>query len=139
MLLLGTIVLILILVACGANNGNNSDDPVTNSNEDPIVEDNQHDEEQIENEENQLNHEPNNESNNDPENSDDNLITETGIYNGQADPHTIEIETEEGPLAFQLTMDARDDIDALTEGGEVTYTYTEDGDTRTIESVQMNE
>lgn len=144
MLLLGTIVLILVLAACGTNNGNNGDDPITDPNdntgdapltdpnEDPGTEDNGNNDGVIENE-------PNNEANDDPGNSGDDLITETGIYNGQADPHTIEIETDEGPLAFQLTMDARDDIDALTEGGEVTYTYTEDGDTRTIESIQMNE
>ena len=61
------------------------------------------------------------------------------IYFKQKDAEAIEIETDDGPLAFQLTMDARDDIDALTEGGEVTYTYTEEGDNRTIESIQMNE
>src|SRR5699024_7426375 len=53
-------------------------------------------------------------------------ITETGFFNGQADPHTIEIETEEGPTAFQLTMEARDEVDALNPGDEVTYTYYED-------------
>lgn len=147
MLLLGTIVLVLVLAACGTNNGNTGEDPITDPNENtgdaPITdpndnsasEDNDNHDEQIENDVN----EPNNESNDDSTNSEGELITETGIYNGQADPHTIEIETDEGPLAFQLTMDARDDIDALTEGGEVTYTYTEDGDTRTIESIQMNE
>ena len=147
MLLLGTIVLILILAACGTNNGNTGDDPITDPNENdaPITEpndnavpeDNGNNDGQIESDEN----EPNNDSNTneDPANSEGDLITETGIYNGQADPHTIEIETDDGPLAFQLTIDARDDIDALTEGGEVTYTYTEDGDNRTIESIQMNE
>jgi hypothetical protein len=69
-------------------------------------------------------------------NTNKDLITETGIYNGQADPHTIELETAEGPLAFQLTMEARDDIEALIEGKKVTYTYTEDNDTRIIESIE---
>src|SRR5699024_12072054 len=34
-------------------------------------------------------------------------VKEQGTYNGQADPHTVEIETEEGPFAYQLSMDAR--------------------------------
>ena|SRR5690625_2700189 len=148
-LLLGTIVLFLVLAACGTNNGNTGEDPITDPNENtgdaPITdpndnsapEDNGNNDGQIENDGNESNNDSN--TNEDPTNSDGELITETGIYNGQADPHTIEIETDEGPLAFQLTMDARDDIDALTEGGEVTYKYTEDGDNRTIESIQMNE
>src|SRR5699024_6291008 len=78
-------------------------------------------------------------SNNDSEDIANDWITETGIYNGQADPHTIEIETAEGPIAFQLTIEARDDIEALIEGKEVTYHYTEDGLTRTIQSIEMKE
>jgi len=132
MLLLGAMLIVLVLTACGTNNGNSGDNPIPDQNEDPVVENNESDENLIENE-------PNDGTNEESTNSEEDLITETGIYNGQADPHTIEIETADGPLAFQLTMEARDDIDALTEGGEVTYTYTEDGDTRTIESIQMNE
>lgn len=66
-------------------------------------------------------------------------LTETGIYNGQADPHTIEVETEDGPTAFQLTMEARDDIDALTEGHQVTYTYYKEGEQLVIEKIQHSE
>lgn len=65
-------------------------------------------------------------------------ITEAGIYNGQADPHTIEIETAEGPTAFQLTMEARKDVDNLTEGDEVTFTYYKDGEQLVIESIKSN-
>lgn len=74
--------------------------------------------------------------------SEDNLsdgITATGIYNGQADPHTIEIEIEEGPTAFQLSMEARDDVEALTEGREVTYTYIEEGVQLIINSIHISE
>lgn len=66
-------------------------------------------------------------------------ITETGIYIGQADPHTIEIETEEGPTAFQLTMEARDDIEQLTAGHEVTYTYHDNGVQLVIETIEHSE
>lgn len=130
------VLVLLLLVAC--SDGENNNEPT-----DP------NDNQQINNNEieNDVNNEGNNEENNNEiedgtnENNNDQAeeedkITETGIYNGQADPHTIEIETDDGPLAFQLTMEARDDIDALTEGNEVIYTYEEDGDQRTIDSIQ---
>lgn len=63
-------------------------------------------------------------------------ITETGTYNGQADPHTIEIETDDGPTAFQLTMEARDFIEDLNSGDKVTYTYYKDSEQFVIESIE---
>lgn len=139
-----TVLSILFVAACGTNNDNTGDHTGTDQNEnaigdenvveDSIVDDNaNNDQGNVENDRNDAN---NNEGNSEATTD---LITETGIYNGQADPHTIEIETAEGPLAFQLTMEARDDIEALIEGEEVTYKYTEDGDTRTIESIKMSE
>src|SRR5699024_4943076 len=62
-------------------------------------------------------------------------VKEQGTYNGQADPHTVEIETEEGPFAYQLSMDARELVEDITEGSKVEFTYTEDGDQRTIEDI----
>lgn len=127
----------IVMVACGTNNGNTEDDPMTGQNEDSIIDDNIDNNEDLIIEDNEVDEEQ--VENNEPDQADEKLITKTGIYNGQADPHTIEIETAEGPQAFQLTIEARDDIEALTEGEEVTYVYAEDGDTRTIESIQMNE
>ncbi len=66
-------------------------------------------------------------------------IKATGIYNGQADPHTIEVETEDGPKAYQLTLEARDDIEALVEGKEVTYVYSDDGLQLLIESISLSD
>lgn len=59
-----------------------------------------------------------------------------GIYIGQADPHTIEIQTEEGAFAFQLTMEARKDVEKLQSEDEVLYTYIEEGDFREIDLIQ---
>lgn len=143
-----SVLLVFVLGACAGNNETPSNDPVIDNNgensignnEDPIVEDNANDEDGVNNEINEEVHENDPDgSNNENGNSDQSVITETGIYNGQADPHTIEIETAEGPTAFQLTIEARDDVEALTEGEEVTYMYTEDGDTRTISSIEMSE
>lgn len=114
----------LILVACGTNMDDTDPDNNRGNNENH-------------GEELEDNGEP--VSNNESEDIANDWITETGIYNGQADPHTIEIETAEGPIAFQLTIEARDDIEALIEGREVTYHYTEDGLTRTIQSIEMKE
>ena len=66
-------------------------------------------------------------------------ITETGTFNGQADPHTIEIETDDGPTAFQLTMEARDLVEDLNPGDEVTYTYYKDGEQFVIESIKTTD
>ena len=67
------------------------------------------------------------------------LLTGTGMYVGQADPHTIEVETADGPVAFQLTIEARDDVEKLSPNDEVTFIYIEDGDSRTIQSVKPSE
>lgn len=137
MYVLMSMFIILVLVACGTNTDNT------------VPDNNFSVDENIDHEENLTGEDPENdgavvgndgtEANNESDNNDLELITETGIYNGQADPHTIEIETAAGPLAFQLTLEARDDIEQLVEGEEVTYDYTEDGDTRTIESIQIND
>lgn len=66
-------------------------------------------------------------------------IKEEGTFNGQADPHTVEIETEEGIFAFQLSMDARELVETIEAGSQVEFTYTEDGDQRTIEDISVIE
>lgn len=68
-----------------------------------------------------------------------NLIIETGIYNGQADPHTIEIETPRGTYAFQLTMEAREQVEKLNPGDKVRYFYVENGDFREISKIEKVE
>lgn len=73
------------------------------------------------------------------DNGDGAAKTNTGIYIGQADPHTIEVETADGPVAFQLTIEARDDVEKLSPNDEVTFIYIEDGDSRTIQSVKPSE
>jgi len=49
----------------------------------------------------------------------------TGIYNGQMDSHSIEIQTADGPTAFQLAdgMDAV--LEKLTEDDPVAFEYVE--------------
>lgn len=64
------------------------------------------------------------------------LQTEIGIYNGQVDPHTIEIETAEGPTAFQLSDSARADLAQLNESDEVIYTYYENDEQLIIEIIE---
>lgn len=69
----------------------------------------------------------------------DKNIEETGIYNGQQDPHTIEIETKEGPQAFQLSEQARTEVEHLTEGKEVTFTYYKEGPQLIIETIEQTD
>lgn len=68
--------------------------------------------------------------------TEDELKTDIGIYNGQADPHTIEIETAEGPTAFQLSDAARKDVEKLTDYDEVIYTYYKKDEQLIIEMIE---
>jgi|SRR5690625_141048 len=62
--------------------------------------------------------------------------TEIGIYIGRIDPHTIEIETSDGPTAFQLSDEAREDVKSLSENDEVIYSYYVDGEQLVIETIE---
>lgn len=61
---------------------------------------------------------------------------EIGIYNGQQDPHTIEIDTQDGPKTFQLSDEAIVQIESLQTGQKVAYTYRINGLQRLIETIQ---
>ncbi|MFB5681162.1 hypothetical protein ACE3NQ_09590 [Paenibacillus terreus] len=58
--------------------------------------------------------------------------TGTGVYNGQADPHTVEIEVDGEPTAYQLGEGVDAEVAQLNEGDAVSFEYTEEpieGDT----------
>lgn len=118
------LAMLLVLTACGGG------EQVTEPNEEPAVEQKDKDDRPIETDEEQ------GQSDGQADDQNEEVLTETGIYNGQADVHTIEIETDDGPVAFQLSMGARDHVDKLTEDEKVTYTYREDGDERVIKSIE---
>lgn len=59
------------------------------------------------------------------------VLKGTGVYNGQIDNHSIEIETADGADSFELGLGTEDIPETLTEGQKVTFEYTErsvDGD-----------
>lgn len=62
---------------------------------------------------------------------------EVGIYNGQQDSNSIEIETSHGPTVFQLSDKAKEQIDSLEIGGKVSFTYRVDGPQLIIESIEQ--
>lgn len=64
---------------------------------------------------------------------------ETGVYNGQQDPHTIEIETEDGPTAFQLSDDVKKQVESLEIGKKVSFTYRVEGPQLIIENIKQKE
>ncbi|BCG58426.1 hypothetical protein [Paenibacillus sp. URB8-2] len=53
------------------------------------------------------------------------VIKGTGIYNGQIDNHSIEIQTEEGPLAFELGAGMENMPEMLNEEDKVAFEYVE--------------
>ncbi|MCF6138774.1 hypothetical protein [Pseudalkalibacillus berkeleyi] len=60
----------------------------------------------------------------------------SGVYNGQADGHTIEIMFAEGPRAFQITEDVKETINHLKTGSRVTFTYIREGQSLYITSIK---
>lgn len=62
---------------------------------------------------------------------------ESGIYNGQQESNSIEIETSHGPTVFQLSGKAKKQIDSLEIGGKVSFTYRVDGPQLIIESIEQ--
>jgi len=61
---------------------------------------------------------------------------EAGIYNGQQDSNSIEIETDKGPVAFQLSENAKKQIGSLEIGKKVSYTYRVEGSQFIIETIE---
>lgn len=61
--------------------------------------------------------------------------TKTGTFNGQVDPHTVEIETSDGAQAFQLSEKAQEQVQNITEKDSVTFTYYKKGEQLIIESI----
>lgn len=116
-ILIFTFVLILGLAACGSSKDDNE-----NIDETPEGESEQKPEE--------------NDTEKDEATSEEDLKTDIGIYNGQVDPHTIEIETAEGPTAFQLSDTARKDVEKLNDYDEVIYTYYQKDEQLIIEMIE---
>lgn len=61
-----------------------------------------------------------------------------GIFNGMADPHTVEIEVDGVPAAYQVDPDgeAMTKFEELTEGDSVTFIYVENGEQLVIKEVK---
>lgn len=53
------------------------------------------------------------------------MIQGSGIYVGQIDNHSVEIETEEGPTAFELGAGTENAPDLLEMNDAVVFTYVE--------------
>ena len=53
------------------------------------------------------------------------VIKGTGVYVGQIDNHSIEIETEEGPTAFELGVGIESVLESLNMNDPVDFEYVE--------------
>lgn len=63
--------------------------------------------------------------NEEPSDTEHEAISATGTYNGQGDPHTIEIDMDGKPTSFQLSETATSQIEGLGEGDSVSFEYME--------------
>jgi Intracellular proteinase inhibitor len=56
-----------------------------------------------------------------------------GIFTGQIDPHSIEVDMKGEKVAFQLKEEARQQVSSLKEGSEISFVYTENEIQKSIE------
>ncbi|MFB3162625.1 BsuPI-related putative proteinase inhibitor [Neobacillus sp. 179-J 1A1 HS] len=56
-----------------------------------------------------------------------------GVFTGQIDPHSIEVEIKGEKVAFQLKEEAIQQLPSLIEGSEISFVYTENEIKKTIE------
>ncbi|MNB87751.1 hypothetical protein D3C75_347550 [compost metagenome] len=52
-------------------------------------------------------------------------ISGSGVYNGQIDSHSVEIETKDGPVAFELGEGLENVPDTLNEEDKVVFEYVD--------------
>jgi hypothetical protein len=57
----------------------------------------------------------------------------SGIYTGQMDPHSIEVDMKGEKVAFQLKEEAIQQLPSLKEGNEISFVYTENEIQKSIE------
>jgi len=59
------------------------------------------------------------------DNAQNNVIQGTGTYNGQIDTHSIEIQTADGPKAFQIDDKLSETVAGLKEKDTIKFEYVE--------------
>jgi hypothetical protein len=57
----------------------------------------------------------------------------SGVFTGQIDPHSIEVDIKGEKIAFQLKAEAIQQLPSLNEGSEIWFVYTENEIQKTIE------
>lgn len=60
-----------------------------------------------------------------PDHDEHAVISATGEYVGQADPHTIEVDMDGTPTAFQLAEGVDAQLEGLNEGDSISFEYVE--------------
>ncbi|MDF2791184.1 MAG: hypothetical protein K0S80_4286 [Neobacillus sp.] len=61
------------------------------------------------------------------------LTKDSGVFTGQIDPHSIEVDIKGEKVAFQLKDEAIQQLPSLKEGSEIWFVYTENEIQKTIE------
>ncbi|KAB7706129.1 hypothetical protein F9802_11090 [Bacillus aerolatus] len=66
------------------------------------------------------------------------IVETKGVFNGVADPHTVEIEVDGQPQAFQVAPDseAMKKFDQMKEGTEITFVYKKEGEQMVIQELK---
>ncbi|MFK2826790.1 hypothetical protein QYG89_14130 [Bacillus sp. B190/17] len=77
----------------------------------------------------------------DPKETPADIIETKGVFNGIADPHTVEIEVDGQPQAFQVApgSETMKQFEQLKEGTEITFTYKKDGEQLIIQELKTEQ
>ncbi|WP_419887095.1 BsuPI-related putative proteinase inhibitor [Neobacillus niacini] len=62
----------------------------------------------------------------------------SGIFTGQIDPHSIEVDINGEKVSFQLTDEAIQQLQTLKEGSETLFVYTENDTQKTIKTFLLD-
>ncbi|MFC5401511.1 hypothetical protein [Cohnella soli] len=66
------------------------------------------------------------------------MIESTGEYSGLQDGHTIEIITDKGPTAFQVSPEIADKVEPWDSGTKVKFEYKADGSNEQLSIVSID-
>ncbi len=142
-LLFSLLLVISIAVGCGTDQGSTSGtesmEKKVSGAKDTETKDKDHTTESSGDEDEAHQDDESTDSNKDSTVNDATMEVETeGTYNGQADSHTVEIELEEGPRAFQITEELQDSFENLEIGTKLTFVYIKKNETKYITSVTVD-
>ncbi|MGP4078993.1 hypothetical protein ACTWQL_03695 [Pseudalkalibacillus sp. R45] len=120
-----SLLLVIGVAGCQSDSDENTADEPGTSDEGQTEKDTDEKSEDEKSQDTNSNDESADEDSSKDEKAEEDMITVIGSYNGQADSHTIEVETTDGPQAFQITEEVAAEIQDYKVGDKIVFKYKE--------------